>query len=249
MCPFYYLKMARVNKPFRFKQFEIRQEQSSMKVGTDAVLLGAWTAVDGHDKALDIGTGTGIISMMLAQRNENLKVRAIDIHQASVREALYNFSRSPFRDRLEALECSAQEFSCIGQKSYDLIVSNPPFFLEGTRSELTQRDRARHTSSLSFEDLIGTVDQLLTRNGCFALILPVQEGQYFRKLAEAKGLYCVRYCEVRARAEKPIERLMMEFVREDKPIKKESLVINKDTGRNNWTDDYQALTRAFHIIL
>ncbi len=86
-------------------------------------------------------------------------------------------------------------------------------------------------------------------NGCFALILPVQEGQYFKKLAEAKGLYCVRYCEVRARIEKPIERLMMEFVREDKPIKKESLVINKDTGRNNWTDDYQALTRAFHIIL
>ena len=88
--------MAKANKPFRFKQFEIRQKQSSMKVGTDAVLLGAWAAVEGRHNALDIGTGTGIISMMMAQRNPRLNVRGIDIHKESVREALHNFSRSPF---------------------------------------------------------------------------------------------------------------------------------------------------------
>ena len=220
-----------------------------MKVGTDAVLLGAWVQLRDSRFALDIGTGTGLIAMMIAQRNKDLKVRAIDIHEPSVCEALYNFSRSPFWNRLEALETSVQDYAILMKKKYDLIISNPPFFLEGTRSKSLKRDQARHTQSLSFDSLLLSVKRLLSEKGTFALILPEREGSLFLELAIAEGLYCTRYCEVRSLMDKPVERLLMEFGRTKKSTKKESLVINKDTGRNNWTDDYQALTRAFHTII
>lgn len=238
------------SKPFKFKQFEVNQKWATMKVGTDGVLLGAWTQVDNRSLALDIGTGTGLIAIMMAQRNPRLNVVGLEPDEPCSDEALMNFAASPFKDRLQLINSTIQEFQNITKTRYDLIVSNPPFFLSGTRSISDKRNNARHTDLLDFDTLLSAVQLLLKEKGLFSLILPPEEAELFKKKALFVGLHLNRLTEVYPKANKSVERVLMEFSSDPSiHIERSKLVINKETGRNNWTPDYIALTRDFYTII
>lgn len=231
--------------PFQFKKFSIAQDKCSMKVGTDGVLLGAWANTSGASRILDIGAGTGLIAIMLAQRNENAVVHAVEIDETACQQALKNMADSPFAERLSCLPISIQDYSFKKEK-YDLIVSNPPFFSGGTLSENSDRDAVRHTVKLPHGALLLSVQRLLNNTGKFAVILPFIEGLRFEEMAATYNLYCTRKTEVKPKVDKPIERLLLEFEKDKKEQIIDQLIIQKEE-RNDWTDDYIALTGDFYL--
>lgn len=217
-----------------------------MKVGTDGVLLGAWADVAGVGRALDIGTGTGVIAIMLGQRNTETRVWGVEIDEASCRQAAENMAAAPWADRLEAVHASIQDFTRQTPERFDLIVSNPPFFSGGTFSRKQDRNSVRHTVKLPHGDLLSAARSLLADEGRFCVVLPYIEGLRFIELAATYKLYCTRSMEVRPKAEKPVERLLLQFERREKEQVRESLVIQKER-RNDWTDSYVALTGDFYL--
>jgi len=231
--------------PFQFKKFSIAQDRCSMKVGTDGVLLGAWADVSNASRILDIGTGTGLIAIMLAQRNENALVHAVEIDETACTQAVENMEASPFCDRLSSFPIAIQDYAFKPEK-YDLIVSNPPFFSGGTLSNNSNRDAVRHTVKLPHGALLLSVQRLLTNEGKFAVILPFIEGLRFEEMAATYNLYCTRKTEVKPKAEKPVERLLLEFEKVKKEPATDQLVIQKE-ARNDWTKDYIALTGDFYL--
>lgn len=240
---------GKVIKPFRFKQFEIQQDRSAMKVGTDGVLLGAWVNLFGSDRILDVGTGTGVIAIMLAQRTENARVDGVDVDEASATQAAENMKSSVWSERLRAIQQPIQEFARQQDEKYDLIVSNPPFFSGGTFSDKVERTQVRHTIKLPHGDLLRAVQQLLSPEGRFALILPLIEGLRFKELAESYQLFCVRKCEVRSRPSKPVERLLMEFSLKKGSMVEESLTIQEEKGEDNWTEGYKRICQDFFLFI
>ncbi len=224
---------------FRFKNFEIHQDRCAMKVGTDGVLLGSWIQPEKNIKhILDIGTGTGLLALMLAQKSGAM-IDAIDIDESSVKQASENFSNSPWPERLKAIHCSLQQFSISAAGKYDLIVSNPPYFSDSYKTADSPRTLARHSDkSLSFEALI---------DGAFYLILPLKEGELFENSASAKGLFANRITSVFTRRGKPTKRLLMsfQFLREEKITGE--LVIQDDDG--GFSEDYRKLTEEFYLGL
>ena len=236
-------------KPFQFKQFTIHQERCTMKVGTDGVLLGAWARVEGVGKILDIGAGTGIIAIMAAQRAPEAMVDAVEIDEAAFLQSRENMAGCPWADRLQVFHLSIKDFVQSTDTSYDLILSNPPFFTGGTFSPEDGRNDVRHTIKLSHGDLLGAVRQLLSPQGRFGLILPYIEGLRFRELAENYHIYCTRMTEVRSKTGKPIERLLMEFSPQmPDQIEQTNLVIQHE-GTNNWTEEYKSLTGDFYLSM
>lgn len=236
-------------KPFHFKQFKIYHDRCSMKVGTDGVLLGAWTDISNASRALDVGTGTGLIAIMLAQRsNLNITVDAIDTDLNAFQQAKENVMNCAWNDQIRLFHSSLQEYSESTNEKYNLIVSNPPFFNSGTRSVISGRDTARNTASLSHEELIVAVSKLLNNDGKFALILPFNEGTAFIELAKNKGLYCQKLVSIRPKVGKNIERLLMAFSFDKAEIEKSELVIQYEK-RNDYTKEYIALTRDFYTIM
>ena len=236
-------------QPFRFKQFEIHQQQSTMKVGTDGVLLGAWANVDGAKRILDIGTGTGLIALMSAQRNLNADIDAVEIDVNAFEEAALNFKISVWSNRLNIINQSIQNFATNHHSKYDVIISNPPYFINGTKSHNSSKNQVRHTDSLSFNELLTAVNQLLSDNGRFSLILPNTEGEHFYDLAKANQLHCSRKVRVRGRVDKPVERLLMEFSKEEVPEKEEELVIQKSSKRHDYTAAYINLTKDYYLFM
>ena len=216
-----------------------------MKVGTDGVLLGAWADTEGASRILDIGTGTGVIAIMLAQRNQQAQVDAVEIDSVACRQAAENMSASPFADRLTAVDTSVQDYSLQNEK-YDLIVSNPPFFSGGTLTGNSDRDAVRHTVKLPHGALLLAVQRMLSREGKFAVILPFIEGLRFEEMAASYNLYCIRKTEVKPKADKPVERLLLEFARDKAEAKSNFLVIQKEE-RNDWTEEYMKLTGDFYL--
>ena len=158
---------------FRFKQFAVEQDDVAMKVGTDGVLLGAWANCEGAKRILDIGTGTGVIALQMAQRNAEAQIHAVEIDEAAAKRARANFDNSPWAERLNVEQTAVQEFS--PAEKFDLIVSNPPYFVDSLLPPDTKRSTARHTHDLTFEELDNAVARLLAGDGKFALILPVTE--------------------------------------------------------------------------
>ncbi|MEM0993747.1 MAG: methyltransferase [Bacteroidota bacterium] len=233
--------------PFKFKQFEIQQDQCPMKVGTDGILLGAWADVADAKHVLDIGTGTGLIAIMLGQRNELAKIDAVEIDECACSQASANMQAAPWSDRLQAIPVAIQDFAQSAQQSYDLIVSNPPFFSGGTFSDKADRNQVRHTVKLPHGDLLRAVQKLLAKDGKFALILPLIEGLRFEELAQNYNLYCTKRTEVFPRADKNVERLLLQFEQQPKPIIKEQLIVQKGAIANDWTEAYQALTGMFYL--
>lgn len=237
---------VKVSKPFFFKQFEIKQDQCLMKVGTDGVLLGAWAATQDTKHLLDIGTGTGLISIMLAQRSTEAQVDAVEIDEHACQQAQENIAASPWANRITAFPEAIQDFARSSTTKYDLIVSNPPFFSGGTFSNNQKRANVRHTVKLPHGELLIAVRSLLAKTGKFCVILPFIEGLRFEEIAKTYNLYCTRKTEVHPKKDKSIERLLLQFERSEQTCVVNQLIIQKE-ARNDWTDDYIALTKDFYL--
>lgn len=226
---------------FDFKQFKVINERSAQKVGTDAVLLGAWaSAPEGCAGVLDAGTGTGVIALMMAQRCPQARITGIDIDQPSVEEASLNFASSPWAERLSARLCRLQDWS----SEVDMIISNPPFFINSLKAPDGRRTAARHTDSLTHRDILDAALQCLSPQGTLAVIYPADEAQAFAGEALSAGLFPERICHVRTKAGAPPKRFMMELSR----IKKEPLIeeLVMSCGPE-YTEEYKALTRDFYL--
>ncbi len=229
---------------FKFKIFEVKQDKCAMKVGTDGVLLGAWTPINGDSTVLDIGTGTGLIALMLAQRS-NAFIDAIEIDSAAYNQAEENFKYSPWSDKIRAFHTPLQDFE-FNTGKYDLIVSNPPYFINAHKSESDTRNMARHTNeTLTFEELIYSVSLLLKPEGRFCLILPIMEGGIFIDICEKKGFFCNKITRVKTKADKAAKRMLLELsrVKAEKTLSDE-LIISEEEG--SYTKSYIDLTKDFY---
>jgi len=234
------------NQTFVFKQFVIHQDKCAMKVGTDAVLLGAWADPKGAKNILDIGTGTGIIALMLAQRSGAL-IDALDIDENACLQARENASNCPWKERINVIHSSAQDYSLRSAKKYDLIISNPPYFEASTKALEQKRTVARHNDMLPYCELLASVLNLLDSKGKFYVILPCKEGEHLRDMAAEKKLYLSKITRVRTRTDKTTEkRLLMQFSFEQKHFSEDSIVIEKD-ARHDYTDEYKQLTRDYYL--
>ena len=233
-------------KPFKFKEFTIHQDQCAMKVGTDGVLLGAWASLDREPESiLDIGAGTGLIALQLAQRSSAETIDAIELDDDAYEQCVANFEASPWADRLFCYHAGFDEFVEEIEDTYDLIVSNPPFYAEDVTSNNKSRDKARQTSSLPFDELVQGVSQFLTKNGIFAVILPYKEEERFIELAQNIGLFPNRITRVKGNPDTEVKRSLMEFsFHKNEPII-DILVIEK--GRHQYTKEYVELTQAFYL--
>ena len=233
-------------KPFRFKQFAIHQDDCSMKVGTDGVLLGAWADVSGTRQALDIGAGSGVIAIMLTQRSPELRATGVEIDEPSFHQAVSNMQQSPWSNRLEAVHSAIQDFSFSAEGKYDLVISNPPFFSGGTFSLNQDRNSVRHTIKLPHGDLLLSVQRLLSEDGRFCVILPYIEGLRFVELTATYKLHCTRMTEVLPRPGKPVERLLLQFERTFSELRKDTLLIHSGEG-DAFSPEYTALTGDFYL--
>ena len=229
---------------FRFKQFAISQERAAMKVGTDGVLLGAWVRVDDSDRRiLDVGTGTGVIALMMAQRTVNARITGVEIDPPSADEARGNAAASPWSDRVEVVCCDVAGYS--PDERFDLIVSNPPYFSESLLPPDPGRAAARHTDTLSFDALADSVRRLLADDGRFALILPTAEAVRFRMTAVGRGLYPHRMTEVWSTPRSGAIRLLAEYsLRPSAEPPAAGRVVIDDGG---FTDEYRRLTKDFYL--
>lgn len=233
------------NNFFRFKQFTVFQDQCAMKVGTDGVLLGAWTNVADCNHVLDIGTGTGLIALMLTQRNLKTEIDALDIDEGCIVQAQQNISRSPFAERIDVQQISFQKFAQHTDNTYNLIVSNPPYFLNALKSPHLSRNQARHNDSLSFLDILSSGVPLLSEGGRIALILPHEFKQTVLDHAAKVQLFANRITNVFPLPHKPAKRLLIEFGATEKECVEDDLII--ETSRHQYSDEFNALTRGFYL--
>lgn len=230
---------------FTFKQFHIDHSRCAMKVGTDGTLLGAWVGLpDATRSILDIGTGSGLIAIMAAQRTSEAHITAIDIDADCATQARLNAAASPWSDRISVLHTPLQDF--LPEERFDVIVSNPPYFIDSLTSPDAGRTTARHTATLPFEELVSGVTRLLKPDGRFSLILPTTEAQRF--LSAARGiLFITRRCDVRPKPSSDVKRVMMEFsLLPQLPPAAEQLTIESDT-HHDYTPAYRALTQDFYL--
>jgi tRNA1Val (adenine37-N6)-methyltransferase len=231
--------------PFQFKQFFLEQDRCAMKIGTDGVLLGAWAPIENHPfSILDIGTGTGIIALMLAQRSSAEQIDALEIDEEAYEQATDNFENSPWNDRLFCFHAGLDEFVEEPEDEYDLIVSNPPFYTEDFKSATEQRDLARFADAMPFEELIEAADLLLSENGIFAVIISFKEEQNFLALAKEQELFPLKITRVKGTLTTEIKRSLLAFSRNEMinfPV--DELII--ETARHIYTPEYIELTKDF----
>ncbi|WP_196885571.1 tRNA1(Val) (adenine(37)-N6)-methyltransferase [Aureivirga sp. CE67] len=232
-----------MRKPFRFKQFEIFQDKTAMKVGTDGVLLGAWANPENANKILDIGTGTGLISLMLAQRNNQAEVFALEIEKNAFEQAKENFENSIWEKRIVIENCSLQEFQT--EEKFDLIVSNPPFYTTTFKNEDEKRALARHSESLPYEKLLEKTSELLSTEGKCSFIIPFTEEENFIQIAKDFKLYPERITRVRGRKEAPLKRSLLEFSFKQKEVKISELII--EIERHHYTEEYVKIVKDFYL--
>ena len=226
---------------FKFKKFAIIQEKSAMKVGTDGVLLGSWVSCKRSNKILDVGCGTGLIALMLAQRNLKSSITAIEIDKIASKEAQLNINNSDWKERVNIKNTSLQNF--ITKIKFDLIVSNPPFFASNRSKD--RRDIARHANSLSFEELIQNTADLLLESGILSVIIPKQSEAYFCEIAKSYSLFCNRVCYIKGNEMSEVKRVMIEFSFIKSKIKTEKLTIER--SRHQYTNDYINLCQGFYL--
>lgn len=231
---------------FQFKQFKVRQDRCAMKIGTDGVLLGAWSSLKQQpDSILDIGAGTGVIALQMAQRSAASLIDAVEIDEDAFEQCTENFEASPWSDRLFCYHASLQEFASEIEESYDLIISNPPFFSEEIKTGDPSRDMARFEESLPFEHLIICVAHLLSETGKFSIILPKHQQERFTNLATASELFLNRVCDVKGSPKAAVKRVLMEFSFQPKEVLTESLIL--EISRHQYTAEYIALVEDFYL--
>ena len=232
--------ISMANDYFQFKQFTIRQELCAMKVGTDGTLLGAW-ARGGH-RILDVGTGSGLISLMMAQRFDDALIDAIDSDEDACAQAVQNAADSPFGNRIRVLNKSLQEFAKLNpSETYNSIVSNPPYFLHSLKSPDHRRSAARHADTLPYSDLTKCAFQLLSEDGEFSVIIPFDCRNYLEEEAILSGLYLSRICAVKTTASKSPKRYLMAFKKCPTTVQQEELIIG--------SEEYVKLLKDFYLNL
>lgn len=234
-------------KLFHFKHFSISQDHTAHKVGTDGVLLGSWVNIHLHDRfLLDIGTGSGLIALMLAQRcGPDARIDAVEIDARAANQARENVARSPWPSKVAVIPECLQRFA--PGITYDLVVSNPPYFINSLHPPGAERMQARHARALTFPDLLKAVIRLLSPGGRFGIILPYTEGLHFITLAREIGLFPFRRTAFRARRHKPAQRLLMEFTRQEETMEESEIILYEE--RESWTAEYKALTKDFYLNL
>ncbi len=234
------------NTYFKFKKFTIHQDKTAMKVGTDGVLLGAWVNTNNVKRILDVGTGTGLIAIMCAQRTKDVQVDAVEIEVDAFDQARGNIAISPWRSRMQVFLSDFCDFLSEENMTYDLIVSNPPFFINSLKNDCDKKTKARHTDSLSYENLIKNVLRLLTKNGRFAVVLPYEAKDDFLYFANNSGLYLNRILFVKPTPVKDAKRVLMELSYKDIRMEENTLVV-EEFGRHGYSEDYINLTRDFYL--
>ncbi|NND78265.1 MAG: methyltransferase [Maribacter sp.] len=235
-----------MSKSFKFKQFAIHQDRCAMKIGTDGVLLGAWTSlVSGPNSILDIGSGTGLIALMLAQRSVAETIDALEIDENAYEQCVSNFEDSPWGDRLFCYHAGLDEFIDEIEDQYDLIISNPPFYTEEVSSGNDSRDMARQNKSLPFDELIEGVSKLLSQTGIFTTIIPYKEEESFVALAESSGLFVNKITRVKGNPSAEIKRSLLQISFTEDMIIKDDLSLEID--RHQYTQEYIELTKEFYL--
>ncbi|WP_430814470.1 tRNA1(Val) (adenine(37)-N6)-methyltransferase [Carboxylicivirga sp. RSCT41] len=235
------------NSYFKFKQFVVHQDKAAMKVGTDGVLLGAWVNVGNAVNFLDVGTGTGLIALMLAQRNSNACVTAIDIDKDAVSQASDNFAFSDWTERLKIVHNPLQEFAENNMEKFDHVVCNPPFFNNAYKSVNHSRNLARHTESLSFEDLIANAGRVSNSHGKLSVVLPFDAERVFIEIAEKYSYTPSRITRVRPTPHKDYVRTLIELSKDAADGIVTNEIVIEDKGRHGYSDDYIALTKTFYL--
>jgi len=233
------------NNWFDFKQFRILQEDSAFKVGTDGVLLGAWSNVEGSEKILDIGCGTGLITIMTAQRSA-ANIVGVELDHLSALEAAVNIAASPWSERIELIESDIVKYTASTKERFDHIITNPPYFTNSLTNPDPRLSTARHTSELSSAALLESVAKLLTANGRFSLILPYTEANVL--IADAVGyeLYCSRMLNIKPLPDKAVKRILLEFTRKRKTATTGFIIIEAGK-RHEYTREYRELTKDFYL--
>ncbi|WP_396602959.1 tRNA1(Val) (adenine(37)-N6)-methyltransferase [Algibacter sp. R77976] len=237
-------------KPFKFKEFTVNQDQCAMKIGTDGVLLGAWTFIENRPfSILDIGAGTGILSLMLAQRSTAELIDAIEIDDNAYEQCVDNFEQSYWGDRLFCYHASLEDFAKELEDeddTYDLIICNPPFYSEDYKTDDTQRDLARFQDAMPFEHLIESTSKLLSKElGKFSVVIPFKEETNFIEIASKFKLYPNRILHVKGNPTSGIKRSLIEFSFRESDIRTNTLII--ETERHQYTEDYINLTKDFYL--
>jgi tRNA1Val (adenine37-N6)-methyltransferase len=233
------------NKYFIFKQFTIEQEGAAFKVTTDSVLLGAWADFSGAEHILDIGTGSGLLALMAAQRC-NALITAVEPDEKSFVQAQSNINRSKWASRIALQNCSIQAYQSDPGLFFDTIITNPPFFTGSLLNPDPRKAASRHSFNLSPSELLNAAVRFLKENGTLQVILPVTEGRLFIKEAGRKGFYCNRIMQVKPTPAVEAKRLLLELCRLKRDLKEEVLIIEKGK-RHEYSDEYISLTREFYL--
>lgn len=233
------------NDYFRFKQFTIRQDRCAMKVTTDSILLGAWTDTKNTDRILDVGTGTGLLVLMMAQRS-NATIDAIEINEKAFMQARENINESPWSTRVNVMNISFQEYMKTAQGIYDLIICNPPYFEDDKKPPSEARLVARHNDFLTLKDLVNGVEKGLSNTGRFCVILPVEKSEKFLELITSGLLYCNKRLNVRPKQKSDIKRVLFELSKSKTKSIEEMLTIECAKGRI-YSDEFIRLTREFYL--
>lgn len=233
--------------PFQFKQFTVAHDKCAMKIGTDAVLLGAWTLCEQANSILDIGAGTGILALQLAQRSYAEVIDAIEINDDAYVQAVENFEQSPWGDRLFCYHASLQEFVAEMDEQYDLIISNPPFYVSTFKEGTVEKKRsvARHTQFLTFQELIVSTAKLLFEDGSCAFVIPYESEEEFIAIARESNLFLNRRLHVKGTVNSPIKRCLLQFSFLEKEIESDELTI--EIARHQYTPEYTKLVQDFYL--
>lgn len=232
------------NGYFNFKQFTIRQDRCAFKVGTDGVLLGAAADIDGVNRILDIGAGTGLISLMLAQRCQ-AQITAIEPDKDSFEQACMNIANSKWQKRINILNSSLQDFNPENLQ-FDLIVSNPPYFRNSLKNPDPAKAASRHDLSLTVNELLKGVTRLLAEDGKLQVIMPYNEGNIFITEASFYGLFCIKIIKIKPLPASVVRRLILTFSRTRQEVVQQSLTIESGM-RHDFTNDYKNLTKDFYL--
>ncbi|MBQ0266835.1 MULTISPECIES: tRNA(1)(Val) (adenine(37)-N(6))-methyltransferase TrmN [Providencia] len=230
---------------FTFKQFFVAHDRCAMKVGTDGVLLGAWAPVEGIQSALDIGSGSGLIALMLAQRNTILRVDAVELDSDAAAQAQENFIGSPWAERLQVINQDIVSYSQSSPAQYDLIVSNPPYFEPAVACRDEKRDQARYTSTLTHDVLLESAKACLAAHGLFCLVLPHDAGEKLQKMAEDSGWFTAFRINVSDKRVTPYHRMLLGLRLQNIETKVTSLALKEENGE--YTDEFRKLIQPFYV--
>lgn len=232
------------NPYFKFKRFTVFHDRCAMKVGTDGVLLGSWAGVEHGKRMLDIGTGTGLLALMMAQRNEQASIVGVEIDDKAAEQATENVKNSLWNDRIQIVCTSIQNFE--SEILFDIILSNPPYFSQSLKNSARNKTLARHTDSLNFEELLDSVCRLLTQSGEFSVVIPADSATDMILAAISRHLYVFRKTWVHSMPHIAAKRVLLSFCRQiPKDIEETSLIIESEN--HVYTDDYIELTKDFYL--